>query len=78
MTARTVRLAIDVACVLTLAALGLMLWSIFDPRPIPVIIAMSVGQGIGTLAFAIYLFVLIAALRKARVLDQHVGEHDEP
>jgi hypothetical protein len=34
-------------CVLALAALGLMAWSLFDPRVFPVIVAMSVGQVLG-------------------------------
>ena len=40
------------ACVLALAALGLMAWSLFDPSVFPVIVAMSVGQVVGTASFA--------------------------
>ncbi|HEY8074404.1 MAG TPA: hypothetical protein VIF62_09845 [Labilithrix sp.] len=53
-----------VACVLALVALALMMWSLVDPRPIPVILAMSVAQGMGTLSFAAYLFVVVADVRK--------------
>lgn len=54
-----------VACVLGLIALGLMSWSLFDQGWIPVMMAMSVGQLIGTLSFALFLLVVIIDLRKA-------------
>ena len=54
------------ACVLALGALGLMVWSLFDPRPVPVIAAMSIGQVLGTLSFASFLYVLVADLRAQR------------
>jgi hypothetical protein len=47
-----------VACVLALVALPLMVWSVFDPRVWPVLVALSVGQGIGTLSFALFLVVV--------------------
>jgi hypothetical protein len=58
-----------VSAVLTLLALVLMVWAILDPRATPVVIAMSVGQGLGTLAFVIYLGVVLADLRRARVFS---------
>ena len=51
---------------LTLLALGLMVWSMVQPTPLPVMLAMSVGQGLGTLAFALYGYAVIADLRRAR------------
>lgn len=47
-----------IACILALVALPLMVWSIFDPRVWPVLIALSVGQVIGTLSFVLFLFVV--------------------
>jgi hypothetical protein len=52
-----------VACVLALLALSLIVWSLLDPRPIPVIVAMSVGQLIGTLSFAAFLAVVVLDFR---------------
>jgi hypothetical protein len=52
-----------VACVLALCALALFVWSLLDPRPIPVIAAMSAGQVIGTLSFGAFLFVVLTDLR---------------
>ncbi len=51
------------ACVLALVALALILWSLFDPRPVPVIAAMSVGQVLGTLSFAAFLLVVLGDVR---------------
>ena len=53
------------ACVLGLVGLVLMSWSLFDQGWIPVMMAMSVGQGIGTLSFGLFLLVVIIDLRRA-------------
>ena len=47
------------AAILALAGLGLMVWSLLDPGPIPIMAAMSVGQGLGTLSFAIFVAVVV-------------------
>ena len=52
-----------IACVLSVVGLALMMWSLLDPRAQPVLIALSVGQGIGTLSLAIYLRVIIRDYR---------------
>jgi hypothetical protein len=52
-----------VACFFALAALALMVWSLLDPRPIPVVVAMSVGQVLGTLSLGAFLVVVVADLR---------------
>jgi hypothetical protein len=48
-----------IAAVATLFALALMVWSVLVPDVIPIMVAMSVGQGLGTLAFACYGYVVI-------------------
>ena len=53
------------ACVLGLIGLALMSWSLFEQGWIPVMMAMSVGQGIGTLSFVLFLVVVIIDLRQA-------------
>lgn len=58
MTARTQRRVLDGASVLALVALALMIWSLIDPRPIPVILAMSVAQALGTASLLAFLFVV--------------------
>ncbi len=58
---------IALSCVLGLAAIALMVWSVADPRPLQVILAMSIGQVLGTLSLAIFAFVVIADLRRTRL-----------
>jgi MFS family permease len=52
-----------VACVCALAALALMTWQIFDPTVWPVLIAMSLGQVLGTASFAVFGYVVLADFR---------------
>ncbi|MEP6860325.1 MAG: hypothetical protein ABJE66_06885 [Deltaproteobacteria bacterium] len=54
------------AAVLTLIALGLMVWSLFVPTPLPVMVAMSVGQAFGTMAFAAYGYIVIRDILRLR------------
>jgi hypothetical protein len=53
------------ACVLGLIGLALMTWSLFDQGWIPVMMAMSVGQGIGTVSFALFILVIVMDLDRA-------------
>lgn len=59
-------IALRISAVLTLIGLGLMAWSMLEPTPLPVMLAMTVGQGIGSLAFGLYLFVVVQDIRRAR------------
>jgi len=64
---RSVPELVRVACVLALLALALVCWSVLQPRPIPVILAMSAGHAIGGTAFACYLLaVILDAVRRPR------------
>jgi len=67
-----VRKLLSISAILTLIALVLMVWSMIDPNPLPVMIAMTVGQGIGTLAFGLYLYVIVHDLRV------HYAEKQKP
>ena len=62
------------SCVLALAALGLMVWSLVDPRPVPVIAAMSIGQVVGTLSLGSFLYVLVDDLRRRRSSRSEAGD----
>jgi hypothetical protein len=57
---------VQVSAVLTLVGLAMMAWSMVEPTPLPVILAMSVGQAFGTLAFALYGLAIWRDLRRAR------------
>ncbi len=58
-------MALRIACVLTLVGLALMTWSLLQPTWIPVMVAMTVGQLIGTAAFAIFAFRIVGDLRRS-------------
>jgi hypothetical protein len=65
--ARWSRRLLALAAILTLIGLALMVWSMAEPTPMPVILAMSVGQGLGILAFLLFgVVVLVDQLRKQR------------
>jgi hypothetical protein len=66
MTTRSYERVLRAACVLALAALGLMAWSLFDPRVFPVMVAMSIGQVLGTASFAAFGWVVLSDLRRLR------------
>jgi uncharacterized membrane protein len=55
------------ACVLALIGLSLMVWSVLDPTPMPVMVSMTVGQVFGTLSLMTFLFVVIADMRSAHL-----------
>ena len=60
---------VRLACVLALVSLALMIWSQLQPTPIPVIVAMSIGQAIGTLSLVLYLVAISRDLKQAHVLE---------
>lgn len=53
-----------IAATMAVVALGLIIWSMVDPRPIPVVVAMSVGQALGTLSFVAYLAIVASDLQR--------------
>ena len=58
--------ALRISAVLTLVGLALMTWSMLVPTPLPVMLAMTVGQGIGCMAFGLYLYVVLRDIRRGR------------
>ena len=59
-----------VACVCALVALALMTWQIVDPTVWPVMVAMSLGQVLGTASFAAFGYVVFADFRAQRRADR--------
>jgi hypothetical protein len=55
----TNRRLLDLACLGALGALALMTWQIFDPRVWPVMVAMSLGQVLGTGSLATFGYVVV-------------------
>lgn len=77
MTPSRKRRLLRASCWLTLLSLSLCLWSLLDPTPISVITAMSAAQGLGTLAFGLYLVVLYFDLRLSRTLPEALHRPQE-
>jgi hypothetical protein len=64
---------VKAACGATLLSLVLMSWSVLDPTPLPVMVSMSIGQAIGTLALLLYLgAVLLYQVRLRRERGESV------
>jgi len=61
-----VRRLLRFSAALTLVALALMVWSMLAPTPLPIMIAMTLGQALGTLAFGLYGYVIVQDLRLLR------------
>jgi hypothetical protein len=64
---KSYRSILSVASVAGLVALGLMVWSLLEPTPMPVLVAMSAGQVLGTLSLFCYLAVVAVELRRAHL-----------
>jgi hypothetical protein len=58
------------AAVCALGALVLMVVGVFNPHPIFLVIAMSIGQGLGTLSFGVFCFVVFLDLRRNRIFSR--------
>lgn len=54
------------SAIFTILGLALMVWSLLAPTPLPVMLAMSVGQVFGTMAFGMYLIAIVIDLRRTR------------
>jgi hypothetical protein len=64
-----IRRLVLISTITTLVSLGLMVMGIVFPKPILLVLAMSLGQLFGTLSLALYLLAIVLDL-------QGVGEHD--
>ena len=66
----TIRRLVLISTITTLVAVGLMVMGIVFPRPLLLVLAMSLGQLFGTLSLALYLLAIVLDL-------QGVGEHED-
>lgn len=62
------------AAILTLLALALMVWSVLQPTPMPVLLAMSLGQALGTAAFAMFGYVVLRDVRRQYIRRRDAAE----
>jgi hypothetical protein len=77
-TAKRTEIALRIAAVMALLGLAFMVWAVLVPTPMPVVLAMSVGQGLGTLSLLIFGAVVLSDLRRRRILDDDRGEGKAP
>jgi hypothetical protein len=73
-----VRRWLVVSCVCTLAALALMIWQLFDPTVWPVMVAMSLGQVLGTASLVAFGYVVFADFRAQRFGKMHDANGEKP
>ncbi len=66
----TIRRLVLISIITTLVSLGLMVMGIVFPKPLLLVLSMSLGQLFGTLSLALYLLAIVLDL-------QGVGEHEE-
>ena len=69
---------LQISAVVTLVALALMVWSMLQPTPLPVMLAMTVGQALGTLALGAFLFVVVRDLRRSYIRRRDSEEPKDP
>lgn len=72
------KLLLRASALLTLVALALMVWSVLAPTPLPVILAMSLGQVLGTAAFALYGWVVFLDRARARRAERSTTPPRDP
>ncbi len=65
-----------IACAFALAALALMTWQILDPTVWPVLVAMSLGQVLGTASFAAFGYVVFADFQTRRRAERESSNSD--
>jgi len=66
----TIRRLVLISIITTLVSLVLMVAGIVYPKPLLLVLSMSMGQLFGTLSLALYLLAIVLDL-------QGVGEHDD-
>jgi hypothetical protein len=67
MRTRQYAFTLRAACFLALLALALMIWSLLEPTPMPVLVAMSIGQVLGTISLLLFGAVVVADMRRAHL-----------
>ena len=65
---------ITAACFLALVGLAFMVWSVVDPRVLPIMVALTVGQAIGTASLVAFLVAVYLDFRARREAAARAGE----
>jgi hypothetical protein len=67
------RLLVRAACGVGLVALASIAAGVLFPYALPVVFAMSVGQGLGALAFVCYLLAIVAEVLEHEAARRALG-----
>lgn len=65
------------AAMAAIVALALLVWSFFDPQPIASVVALTVGQGLGTASLLTFIVIVIADLRRKNVFPSAEEERED-
>jgi len=66
------------SAIATLAGLAMMVAAIVAPRPIILVLAMSVGQGIGIISLALYLLAIGLDLQTGGAVYAGLADEEPP
>jgi hypothetical protein len=76
----TIRRLVLISTITTLVSLGLMVMGIVFPKPLLLVLAMSLGQLFGTLSLALYLLAIVLDLQglgETEDIGPHIGFDSE-
>jgi hypothetical protein len=76
----TIRRLVLISTITTLVSLGLMVMGIVVPKPLLLVLAMSLGQLFGTLSLALYLLAIVLDLQglgEEEDIGPHIGFDSE-
>ena len=59
---------IKLAATLAVIGLALVCWGAIEPTPLPLIVAMSIAQGLCVISILLFLWVVLKDLRRAGVI----------
>jgi hypothetical protein len=72
-----VKRLVFLSAIATLVALALMVVSIVAPKPLFLVMAMSLGQFFGTISLAAYLLAIALDLQGGAIADNVIEEDEE-
>jgi hypothetical protein len=67
-----------VAAILALLGLGMVVWSLVSPRPVPVLLATTLGQLLGGASLVLFAVAVLADLKVGRALQTTDQERRSP
>ena len=66
------------SALMTLVGLGFVIWGLLGHGPIPIFMSMTLGQGIGMCAIALYVFVVFTELWNVPIREAKAAPEAAP